>query len=45
MILFIDGEWHIVFVNDYFPYDPLQKTFVAARPHHNELWAILLEKA
>ena len=45
MIFFIDGEWQIVFVDDYFPFDPIQKQFVGARPHHNELWAILLEKA
>ena len=45
MILFIDGEWQVIFVDDYFPFDPLQKTFVAARPHRNELWALLLEKA
>ena len=45
MIMFIDGEWQVVFVDDYFPYDPLQRKFVGARPHNNELWAILLEKA
>ena len=45
MIFFIDGEWRIVFVDDYFPFDPYQKKFVGARPHKNELWAILLEKA
>ena len=45
MILFIDGEWQVVFVDDYFPYDPQKNNFVGARPHHNELWALLLEKA
>ena len=45
MILFIDGEWQVVFIDDYFPYDPAQKKFVGARPHRNELWALLLEKA
>ena len=45
IILFIDGEWTVVFVDDYFPFDPYQKKFVGARPHKNELWAILLEKA
>ena len=45
MILFIDGEWKVVFVDDYFPYDPYENKFVGARPHNNELWAILLEKA
>ena len=45
MILFIDGEWQVVFIDDFFPYDPAQKKFVGARPHRNELWALLLEKA
>ena len=45
MIFFIDGEWQIVFVDDYFPFDPSQDELVGARPNHNELWAILLEKA
>ena len=45
MILFIDGEWQIVFVDDYLPYDPSQEELVGVRPKHNELWAILLEKA
>ena len=45
MILFIDGEWQIVFVDDYLPYDPSQEELVGVRPQHNELWAILLEKA
>ena len=45
MIFFIDGEWQVVFVDDYFPFDPSQNNFIGARPHHNELWAILLEKA
>ena len=45
MIFFIDGEWQVVFVDDYFPFDPNQNKFIGARPHHNELWAILLEKA
>ena len=45
LVLFIDGEWQIVFVDDYFPFDPNQNKFIGARPHKNELWAILLEKA
>ena len=45
VILFIDGEWQVVFVDDYFPYDRDQKKFIGARPHNNELWAIILEKA
>ena len=45
MIFFIDGEWQIVFVDDYFPYDPQSKNWAYALPHNNELWAMLLEKA
>ena len=45
MIFFIDGEWQIVFVDDYLPFDPEQEELVGARSEQNELWAILLEKA
>ena len=43
MILFIDGEWQIVFVDDYFPFYGDQ--FVFAQPNSKEMYAILLEKA
>ena len=45
IIFFIDGEWQIVFLDDYFPYDPKKNRFAFSKPHNNELWAILLEKA
>ena len=45
VIFFIDGEWQIVFVDDYLPYDPIQEELVGVRSHYNDLWAILLEKA
>ena len=45
VVFFIDGEWQILFLDDYFPYDPRKRTFAFARPHNNELWAMLLEKA
>ena len=45
MIFFIDGEWQVVFVDDYFPIDSSTNNFFGAKPHNNELWAILLEKA
>ena len=45
MIFFIDGEWQIVFIDDFFPYDPEQEELIGVRPQNNELWAILLEKA
>ena len=44
IVYFIDGEWQIVFLDDYFPYDPEKKNFAFATPNDNELWAILLEK-
>jgi len=44
--LFIEGEWQIVIVDDYFPVSATdKKTFKFARPNGNELWAVLLEKA
>ncbi|MCQ2821686.1 MAG: calpain family cysteine protease, partial [archaeon] len=45
VILFIDGEWQIVFLDDYFPFDPKHNDWEFAKPHENELWAMLLEKA
>ena len=45
IIFFIDGEWQIVFIDDYFPYNTRTRNFAFALPHNNELWAILLEKA
>ena len=44
MKFFIDGEWQIVFVDDYFPFEPRTKTWAYARPNNYELWAMLLEK-
>ena len=44
IILFIDGEWQIVFVDDYFPFDT-RNTFKYGRPNGNAIWGILLEKA
>ena len=44
IVFFIDGEWQIIFLDDYFPYDPEIKNFAFAQPNNNELWAILLEK-
>ena len=45
IVLFIDGEWQIIFVDDYFPVIKGTKNFPFARPNGNELWVILLEKA
>ena len=45
IIFFIDGEWQIVFIDDYLPYNTLSRNFAFALPNNNELWAMLLEKA
>ena len=42
VILFIDGQWQIVIVDDYVPWNG---DFVSARPFDNEIWLVLLEKA
>jgi hypothetical protein len=38
--LFIDGQWKIIVTDDSFPCK--DKKVIYAKPHHNELWAILL---
>lgn len=40
--LFIDGEWKIITTDDRFPCKG--KYPVYAKPHHNEIWVMLLEK-
>ena len=41
--LYIDGEWQIVTVDDYFPVIKGTNEFRFAKPNGNELWVILLE--
>ncbi|MCQ2815944.1 MAG: C2 family cysteine protease [archaeon] len=43
VVLFIDGEWQVVILDDYFPIK--NKDFIFAKPNGNELWVVLLEKA
>ncbi len=43
--LFIDGEWQIVFVDDYFVVYEGTNSFPFAKPNGKELWVIILEKA
>jgi len=43
--LFIDGEWQIVIVDDYIPYDKETETFAFTQPNGIELWVLILEKA
>lgn len=45
VILFIDGEWQIVVVDDYFPFAKGTKSYAFTGSHNNELWVLLLEKA
>jgi len=45
IVLFIDGEWQIVIVDDYMPFCKISNNFIFGKPNGNELWAILLEKA
>ena len=45
VILFIDGEWQIVFVDDYFVINRDYNNFAFGKPNNYELWAIILEKA
>ena len=45
IILFIDGEYQIVFLDDYFPVWKGTNMLYFAKPNSFELWALLLEKA
>lgn len=45
VILFIDGEYQVVLVDDWFPVIKGTNILYFAKPNSFELWAILLEKA
>ena len=45
IILFIDGEWQIVFIDDYFPFYHKARQFAFSQPNYNEMWVMLIEKA
>ncbi len=45
IVLFIDGEWQVVIVDDYFPTSKKDGKLIFCKPNLNEIWAILLEKA
>eukprot|EP00340_Litonotus_pictus_P002393 CAMPEP_0170516292 /NCGR_PEP_ID=MMETSP0209-20121228/2543_1 /TAXON_ID=665100 ORGANISM="Litonotus pictus, Strain P1" /NCGR_SAMPLE_ID=MMETSP0209 /ASSEMBLY_ACC=CAM_ASM_000301 /LENGTH=764 /DNA_ID=CAMNT_0010801111 /DNA_START=96 /DNA_END=2390 /DNA_ORIENTATION=+ len=46
IVLFIEGEWQIVIVDDHFPVSTNNhKSFKFCKPNGSELWAALLEKA
>lgn len=45
MIFFIDGEWQIVFIDDYFPYNVQCDCVAFAQPNKdNVIWPLLVEK-
>lgn len=45
LILFIDGKWQIVFVDDWFPFDTRDNSLIFVKPSKNAFWPILIEKA
>jgi len=45
IVIFIDGEWQVVFLDDYFPVKKGTNDLSLSRSNGNELWVILLEKA
>jgi hypothetical protein len=45
IVLFIDGEWQVVVLDDYFPVKKGTKELAFSKPNGFELWVILLEKA
>ena len=45
ILMFIDGEFQIVYVDDYFPCIKGTNVLYFAKPNSFELWVILLEKA
>jgi calpain-15 len=45
MNLCVNGQFIIIIVDDYFPYDPLNEVPAFSKANENELWVLLLEKA
>jgi hypothetical protein len=45
LVLFIDGEWQVVILDDYFVVKPRSRTPKFAYPNGNEIWVMLVEKA
>ncbi len=45
IVMFIDGKWQVVIIDDYFVMEKGQKKFSYAKPNGFELWVIILEKA
>ena len=45
LIIFIDGKFQIVIVDDYLPINIKNKRICFSRPYNNEIWICILEKA
>lgn len=45
VVLYIDGLWQVVFVDDYFPVDTRTGKLCFSETNGSELWVIILEKA
>lgn len=45
VLLFVDGEWQIVLVDDFFPYEKGTQSLSFTKVNGTEMWVILLEKA
>ena len=45
VVMFIDGIWQIVVIDDYFPVIKGTKNFAFTRTNGNEIWVLILEKA
>lgn len=45
VILRLNGEWKIILLDDKFPCDKFSRKPIFSKPHDNELWSMLLEKA
>lgn len=45
IVMFIDGHWQIVILDDHFPVQQGTTNLKYAKPNGNELWVVLLEKA
>jgi hypothetical protein len=43
--LFIDGEWQIVIIDDYIPYDAEQDNAAFTQANGQEIWVLMIEKA
>jgi calpain-15 len=43
--LFLDGEWQIVIIDDYLPYDPKYNSSAFTHSNGQELWVLMIEKA